>query len=65
MELCGSTRPSRSITEGLNKIIMMCESSTLARILAYVAKNKLIVALEVEYQEMMDVEALLFEFQTK
>lgn len=44
----GNMRPFVDITNGMNQIKVMSESSTLARILAYVAKNKLIAALEAE-----------------
>lgn len=45
------------ITNFLDQTMKMFKSSVLARILAYVAENKLIEALEAESQEMMVVEA--------
>lgn len=58
MTLLGSTRPLGDIKNGLDHTMMMSESSTLARISAYVIENKLIAS---ESQVMTTVKVIEFE----
>lgn len=61
MDLCGNMRPSVDIMDGLAQKIVMSDSSTLARILAYVAEMKIRAALEDESQQKVDVKATTVE----
>lgn len=54
-------RPFEDTTNGWDHTGMMSKKSALAHISAYVAEIKLIAVLEAGSQEMMDVEATVFE----
>lgn len=57
--LCGNMTPQVGIIYGLTKKTTMLESSALARILAYMADNRLKADLEIVSQPRMFVEAKL------
>lgn len=50
MDLPGSMKPSESTTDGQNLRVIMIESDMLTRILAYVAENRILAALEAKSQ---------------
>lgn len=61
MGSCGNMRPPVGIIYGLTKKTIMPESSALARILAYMADNRLKADLEIVSQPRMFVEEKIVE----
>lgn len=61
MGLYGNMRPLDDTIYGMDQMKVMYESSILARISTYAVKNKLIAVLEVKSQEMVTIEATMFD----
>lgn len=61
MVLLSSMRPYKVTIDGLSHRVVMPESSALARIAAYVAKNKIMASIEADYQELLAIKATKIE----